>query len=60
MYDDARRKARRTWPVRVLPMADHDNDADWHAMTPGQRMAIVWPITCDAWIMAGKGNVERR
>ncbi len=30
------------------------------ALTPAERMLMVWPITCDAWSMTGKFDAESR
>jgi len=39
---------RSHWPTRKLRLEDEDRDDTAH-LTPGERVAMVWEITKDAW-----------
>ena len=53
--DDARRKralARLTWPMRKCALGEEPED-DLSALSPGERIAMVWQLTRDAWAVMG-------
>jgi hypothetical protein len=37
--------------VRVGRIQDQDSDAEYVALTPAERVAMVWPLTVSAWTM---------
>jgi hypothetical protein len=48
---EARRIARQSWPVRLVPEGASD---DLRATTTGaERWAMMWPLACEAWALAG-------
>ncbi len=50
---EERRTARASWPVRKFRLGEEPVD-DYSACTVGERMMMVWPMTCDAWASAGR------
>ena len=48
-----RRAARANWPVRKFRLGEEPVD-DFSAYTPGERVMMVWQMTCDAWASAGR------
>jgi hypothetical protein len=53
--DDARRKRaleRAQWPVRKYALGQEPED-DLSALTCGERVAMVWQLTLDAWATMG-------
>lgn len=60
MSDDRERRARARaqWPGELTTL-DHQSDAALvlHG-TPGERVAMVWRITLDAWAMSGRPMPE--
>jgi hypothetical protein len=55
--DDEKRKqraeARANWPIRKLALAD-EAAPDLSALTPSERIALVWRLTRDAWAFKGE------
>jgi dolichyl-phosphate-mannose--protein O-mannosyl transferase len=54
--DDMRKlraQARASWPVRRLKLQDEEAP-DLSALTPGERIALVWRLTQDAWAFKGE------
>jgi hypothetical protein len=54
--EDERRKraaARSSWPVQRFALGAEPDD-DLSALTPAQRVALVWRLTQDAWASMGK------
>lgn len=41
---------RSEYPVRVTPLEDQGKDHEYAAMTPEQRLAMVWTLTMQAWM----------
>ncbi len=54
---DARRRARAGWPIRRFALGAEPAD-DLGDLTPGERVAMVWRLTRDAW--ATQGGTEPR
>ena len=55
MTRDERRSRRLAWPGRLLRQSDESElDPDVLAMSPSERLALVWRLTEDAWAMSGK------
>ncbi|MGA7744308.1 MAG: hypothetical protein WBV96_17965 [Polyangia bacterium] len=51
---EARRRARASWRIAVLPLAaDTDDDLSGET-TPAQRIAMMWPLAVEAWRLAGR------
>ena len=56
MGDDssrARRERRRAWPVRIYDLGKEPGDDLSATTTPEQRLAMVWPLTVEAYTLAG-------
>ena len=41
---------RSRYPVRRLSLRDKGTDADVRLLTPEERLAMVWPLTLQAWM----------
>lgn len=54
------REARSNWIVRRGTLKDQDREADALAATPGERLAMMWQLTVDAWAFMGKPLDESR
>lgn len=50
---NARRLARREWPIRVCRLGDEPGDDLIGSTSPEQRIAMMWPLALDAWTTAG-------
>jgi hypothetical protein len=51
---EARRLARQSWPIRRYALGDEPPDDLRQITTPGQRLAMVWPLTLLSWRLAGR------
>ena len=51
--NDARRRARASWPVRKFQLGAEPTD-DFSAFTVAERLAMTWRMTRDAWASAGR------
>lgn len=51
---------RRNMRVRKLVRGEEDELADYSDLTPGERMAMVWPLTVEAWAITGHDIRELR
>lgn len=50
----ARREARKTWPVRRF-LLGHEPGEDLSRMTtPQQRLAMMWELALSAWQLTGR------
>lgn len=49
----ARAAARAAWPVRVSPLGEAPEAFAPASATAGERFAMVWRLTLDAWALAG-------
>jgi len=50
----------RRIPVRKLRLGEEDELADYVALTPSERLAMIWPLTVQAWAFAGRDIRELR
>jgi tRNA A37 threonylcarbamoyladenosine synthetase subunit TsaC/SUA5/YrdC len=50
----ARAEARANWPGSLTTLAEQSDAAIVLHGTPGERVAMVWQITLDAWASSGK------
>jgi len=50
----ARAAARRSWPGRVTSLSDAPEAFAPDETTAGERIAMVWQLTLEAWALAGK------
>jgi hypothetical protein len=54
--DDSRRAraaARGNWPIRQYRLGQEPNEDLAGTTTAGERMAMVWRLSLDAWVMSG-------
>ena len=51
---------RSNYPTRKIRLEDEGKDDDVKAMTPSQRVAMVWPLTVQAWTFMEGTFVESR
>jgi hypothetical protein len=40
---------RSKWPVRRIELHEEGDESYLRSLTPAERMAMVWPITLQAW-----------
>jgi len=50
----ARAEARRSWPIRKFRLGEEPDDDLSEATTATERLEMMWPMTVDAWTLAGK------
>jgi hypothetical protein len=50
----ARARGRATWPVRKLALGEEPSEDLRSSTTAEERLAMVWPLTVDAWRLAGR------
>lgn len=53
LVEEEKAVARRSWPVRVYRLGDEPGDDLSGSTTAEQRLAMVWPLTVEAWALAG-------
>lgn len=46
--------ARRDWPVSVHRLGEEPGDDLSATTTPEERLAMVWPLTLEAWRLTGR------
>ena len=46
--------------VRKLRRGEEDELADYYDKTPTERLAMIWPLTIEAWAFAGQDIREQR
>jgi hypothetical protein len=51
---EARRRARKGWPIRRYPLGHEPPDDLSEATTAAQRVAMMWPLAEAAWRLAGR------
>ena len=51
---------RSKYPVRIRRLHDPDDEAYVRALSPGERLAMVWQLTMDAWAFKEGLTVEPR
>ena len=49
-----RRANAADWPLRAYPIAEEPLRDPLDRSTVDERIASVWPLTCEAWAVAGK------
>lgn len=55
MSAEARRLARAHWAGRLTKLVEEPElDPDVLAMTPHDRVAMVWQLTMDSWAVTGR------
>lgn len=57
MCDDhnaAGRALRKAWPLRVYRLGEEPGDDLSSTTTTEERLAMVWPLTLEAWETAGR------
>lgn len=52
--EDGDRAARGSWPIRVYRLGREPGDDLSATTTAAERLAMVWPLTLEAWAVAGK------
>ena len=50
----ARAEARRSWPIRKFRLGEEPDDDLSNTTTAKERLEMMWPMTVDAWTLAGK------
>jgi len=50
----------RDVPDRISCLADQGQEDDMRNFTPGERIAMIWPLTVSAWAMRGKNIAGER
>jgi hypothetical protein len=53
-HRDNERATRASWPIRRYRLGEEPGDDLSASTTAEERLAMVWPLTLDAWAMAGK------
>ena len=51
---------RTPFEIRIRPLADQGKEDDLRNTSVAERVAMVWPLTLDAWTFAGEPVVEPR
>ena len=44
---------RSAWPTRVIRLSDEEDDADVLALSPAERIQMMWPLAVNAWAFMG-------
>ncbi len=52
--------SERDIPVRKSTLAEQGNEDDYKRYTPGERFALVWPLTISVWAMKGEDVSQQR
>ena len=50
---------RSHWQVRKSTLSEQGFEDDLAHLTMGERMALMWPLTVQAWALAGEPVVEQ-
>ena len=50
----------RDIPTRKSTLAEQGKENDLRHLTPGERIALVWPLTVSAWAMKGENIASQR
>jgi hypothetical protein len=51
---EKRARERARWPVRKFKLGEEPEDDLSATTTPAERLAMVWPLTVQAWTLAGR------
>ncbi len=46
-------RERGTWPIRRFRLGDEPPDDLSDSTTPEARLAMMWPLTLEAWALSG-------
>jgi len=49
---------RQSWPVRVYPLGEEPSDDLSHTTSAEERLAMVWPLSLEAWSLSGREYAE--
>ena len=49
-----RRALRAAWPVRLYRLGEEPGEDLSGQTTPGQRLAMMWPLALEAWALSGR------
>ncbi len=49
-----RAEARRNWPVRKYELGKEPGDDLSGSTTAEERLAMMWPLALEAWLLAGR------
>lgn len=52
--DNAQQPDRSDWPTRLIPLSEERKDDDVLAVTPGERMEMMWQLAVNAWAFMGE------
>ncbi len=50
----ARAASRRSWPMRTFPLGGEPSDDISRYTTATERLAMMWPLSRNAWLLAGR------
>jgi len=50
---EERRRARQSWPIRVFALAEEPLVDERDPSTADERLALVWTLTREQWLLAG-------
>jgi len=51
---ESRAAARRTWPARSYSLGREPGDNLSATTTAEQRLAMMWPLALEAWLLTGR------
>jgi len=51
-------EARRSWPIRRYRLGEEPSDDLSDVSTAAERLGMMWPLTRDAWRLAGREMPE--
>lgn len=46
--------------IRLGHVSEQGKEDDLRATSPGERLAMVWPLTLNAWVFKGEPGAEPR
>jgi len=55
---ETRAAARRTWPARSYSLGREPGDNLSAITTAEERLAMMWPLALEAWLLTGRGLPE--
>jgi hypothetical protein len=53
-----RARDRSSWPTRLCKLSDEGDDDDVLALTPAQRIEMMWTLAVNAWAFMGEDVCE--
>lgn len=56
----ARAAARRNWPLRECTLADEGGVDQLARLSPAERVAMMWRLSVDAWVLSGRAIPDYR